>query len=139
MLWLLKVALFSFILKAFGHVRWLRYCAWMGIVVTGLFFSTYTIVVTMTCGPRPNSNAQSYVNGLNRKECSSSGGANAMVSNVTSVVNAISNLYSLLICFPMVSTLGLPRKELNGAYFMHGLGVLYVLTPRYAPNITNVG
>lgn len=124
MLWLLKLALFSFILTAFGSARWLKNCAWAGIIVTGLFFSTYTIVVTMTCGPRPGSDAQSYLNGLNRRECSASSGANAIVSNLTSVVNGISNVYILLISYPLVSTLPLTQKEMRGVYVMHLIGVL---------------
>lgn len=124
MLWLLKLALFSFVLTIFGSVRWFKNCAWIGIIVTGLVFSTYTVVVTMSCGPRPDSDAQSYLKGLNRKECSSSSGANAIVSNITSIVNGISNLYLVLISYPLISDLALHRKQMRGVYLMHGLGFM---------------
>jgi hypothetical protein len=124
MLWLLKWALFSFVLSVFGSVRWLKNCAWTGIIVTGLIFSTYTIVVTMACSPRPESDSESYLNGINRQQCSDSSGVNAIVSIITSVANGVSNVYLLLISYPLVCTLPLQRRELHGAYLMLSIGAM---------------
>jgi hypothetical protein len=124
MLWVLKLSLFCFVMSAFGYVRWLKNCAWAGIILTGLVFSTYTIVVTMTCGPTPNSDAQSYVKGLNRHRCSNQTGVHAIVSIVTSSVNAFSNVYLLLISYPLIPLLPFPRKEIRAAYFVFLAGTM---------------
>jgi hypothetical protein len=123
-LWLLKLALFSFVLSVFSSVRWLKNCVWTGIIITGLIFATNTIVVTMACSPRPGTDLQSYLNGINRQECSGPSGLNAIVSAFTSVTNAISNVYLLLISYPLVCTLPLPRREVRGAYLMLSIGVM---------------
>lgn len=124
MLWFLKLALFSFVLSAFGSVRWLKNCVWTGIIVTGLIFATYTIVATMACSPRPESDFRSYLNGINREQCSGSCGLNAVVSAIASVANGISNVYLLLISYPLVCTLPLSRTEVRGAYLMLSIGVM---------------
>ncbi|KAF2105745.1 hypothetical protein BDV96DRAFT_356723 [Lophiotrema nucula] len=126
-LWLLKLTLFCLILSAFGSVRWLKNCAYIGIVVTGLFFSAYTIVVTSSCGPRPGTDAQSYLNGLNRKTCSSSNGPNAVFSIMTSVVNFGSDLFLLLLPLPCVRALTLPPKQKLGIWLIMLSGSLMCL------------
>ncbi|KAF2275313.1 uncharacterized protein EI97DRAFT_501919 [Westerdykella ornata] len=118
MLWLLKLSLFLFVISIFGSVRWLKNCCWIGIIIAGLVFSAYTIVVTMTCGPSPSSDVRSYLNGLNRKDCSAPSGANAITSIVAWGVNAGSNLYLLLITSPLVPRLGLQRKDKRRALLM---------------------
>ncbi|KAF2729423.1 hypothetical protein EJ04DRAFT_67126 [Polyplosphaeria fusca] len=123
-LWLLKLALFCLILTAFGSVRWLKNCAYLGIVVTGLFFSAYTIVVTVSCGPRPTTDAASYLAGLNRPQCSSSNGMNAVFSIVTSVVNVSSDFYLLIIPLPAIRALTLPPKQKFGVYLIMMSGSL---------------
>jgi hypothetical protein len=78
----------------------------------------------MTCGPRAGSDAKSYVNGLSRPQCASASGANAISSDVTSIVNAASNLYLLLIVHPLVPTLTLTRNEMRGVYGIYTTGAL---------------
>ncbi|KAF1999228.1 hypothetical protein P154DRAFT_232007 [Amniculicola lignicola CBS 123094] len=126
-LWLLKLTLFCSILTAFGSVRWLKNCAYMGIVVTGLFFSMYTIVVTSACGPRPGTDKQSYIDGVNRKQCSASDGANAIVSILTSIVNFSSDLYLLVIPLPAIYRLSLAPKQKIGVWIIMLSGSLICL------------
>ncbi|KAF2649783.1 hypothetical protein K491DRAFT_721365 [Lophiostoma macrostomum CBS 122681] len=120
--WLLKIILSFFILTYFGSVRWAKNCAWVGIIATGLVFSAYPIVVTMTCGPRAGSDVESYIDGLDHVQCTSSSGANAISSDVTSILNAASNLYLLLIVYPLVPTLTLTRNEMRGVYGIYSTG-----------------
>ncbi|KAF2269661.1 hypothetical protein CC78DRAFT_236831 [Lojkania enalia] len=115
-LWVLKLTLFCMIITAFGSIRWLKNCAYVGIIVTGLFFAAHTIIVTISCGPRPGTDGASYLNGLNRAECSSSTGINAIFSIITSVVNFSSDIYLLLIPLPSVHALRLPPKQKLGIY-----------------------
>jgi hypothetical protein len=124
MLWLTKLTLFSLVLKAFGSIQWLKNTTWIGIVVTGLFFSTYTITVTLSCGPRGDSDATSYVNGLDRAQCSSATGANAIMSILTSVVDAISNMCLLVLTYPLLPSLNLQTKQSRGIYALYFLGTM---------------
>jgi hypothetical protein len=79
-LWLLKLSLFCFVLRHFGSVRWVKNCAYMGIIVLGLVFSAYTIIVTISCGPVPGSDTASYLRGLGQKQCSAPEGVTAVSS-----------------------------------------------------------
>jgi hypothetical protein len=125
MLWLLKLALFSFLLRSFKNVRWLKNCVWVGIVVTGLLFATSPIVTTITCNPGPGSDTMSYVNVLDLKEsCSSSKGANAIVSDIMSFVNGFSNLYLLILPIPLIPRLTLPTLQRRWVYVIFVMGAL---------------
>jgi len=81
-LWLLKLSLFCFVLRHFGSVRWVKNCVYIGIIVLGMVFATYTIIVTMSCGPVPGSDTASYLRGLNRKQCFAPEGLTAVSSKL---------------------------------------------------------
>ena len=81
-LWLLKLSLFCFVLRHFGSVRWVKNCVYIGIIVLGMVFATYTIIVTMSCGPLPGSDTASYLRGLNRKQCFAPEGLTAVSSKL---------------------------------------------------------
>ncbi|KAF2192940.1 hypothetical protein K469DRAFT_735054 [Zopfia rhizophila CBS 207.26] len=117
-LWLLKLTLFCLILASFGSVRWIKNCVYVGIIVTGLFFSAYTIVVAISCGPRPNTDTASYLNGLNRAQCSSPAEVNALMSIILGIVNFASDLYLLGIPLPSIQTLIVPRRQKIGVYLI---------------------
>jgi hypothetical protein len=78
----------------------------------------------MTCSARPHSDLDSYLNGINRRECSDSSGVHAIVSTLASVADGVANVYILLISYPLVYTLQLQRREVRGAYLMLSLGVM---------------
>jgi hypothetical protein len=82
-LWLLKLSLFCFVLRHFGSVRWVKNCVYIGIIVLGMVFSAYTIIVTMSCGPVAGSDTASYLRGLNRKQCFAPEGLTAVFSKLT--------------------------------------------------------
>jgi hypothetical protein len=68
------------VVRHFGSVRWVKNCAYVGIIVLGLVFSTYTIIVTISCGPVPGSDTASYLRGLSQKKCSAPEGVTAVSS-----------------------------------------------------------
>ncbi|KAH7119659.1 hypothetical protein B0J11DRAFT_582173 [Dendryphion nanum] len=122
--WFLKLALFCFLLNSFTSVRWFKNCVLIGIVITGLVFSTYTIVITLSCGPRSETQTMDYLLALKDAKCTGPNGINAMVANITTTFNAFSNVYLLLLPFPLISTLELHRLQRRGVYIMHGMGLL---------------
>ena len=123
-LWLLKLSLFCTILKAFGPVKWLKNCVYVGVISTGMFYAAYTIVFAVSCGPEPTGDIEAYIGGLTRKQCYSPTGANAIVSIMMGVVNFASDVYLLILPLPVVKTLSIPRKQKFGVYFIIGSGGL---------------
>ncbi|KAF2472582.1 uncharacterized protein BDR25DRAFT_15617 [Lindgomyces ingoldianus] len=115
-LWLLKLTLFCSILSAFGSVRWLKNCAYIGLITTGLFFMAYSIIVAVSCGPRPSTDTESYLNGFNRGQCSSATGVNAIASILLGIVNLASDVYLLIIPLPSVISLNIPLKQKIGVF-----------------------
>ncbi|KAF2870128.1 hypothetical protein BDV95DRAFT_608145 [Massariosphaeria phaeospora] len=126
-LWLMKLTLFCFLLQVFGSVRWLKNCVCIGIVVTGLGFASHTIVATMACGPRPDSKTDSYLNGLNRKECTSPTGVYAITSMLASIFNALSDLYLVVLPLPLISRLDVTAKQMHGVRSIYVFGVFACL------------
>ncbi|KAF2790341.1 hypothetical protein K505DRAFT_81205 [Melanomma pulvis-pyrius CBS 109.77] len=126
-LWLLKLSLFCFVLRHFGSVRWVKNCVYIGIIVLGLVFSGYTIIVTMSCGPLPGSDTVSYLNGVNRMQCSSPEGVTAVFSIITGTFNGIGDLYLIVISMPLVSSLRLSTKQMYGVYLIQLCGALVCL------------
>ncbi|KAF2745252.1 hypothetical protein M011DRAFT_479090 [Sporormia fimetaria CBS 119925] len=118
MLWFMKLTLLSFLFSCFDHVRWYKHCMWVGVTFTGLTFAAYTVVVTMTCGPKQGSDLQSHQNGLNRAVCTASDGTNAIVSNAAIIINSITNFLLLSISYPLAFKLSLRKVEMRGVYSM---------------------
>ncbi|PSN74792.1 hypothetical protein BS50DRAFT_24051 [Corynespora cassiicola Philippines] len=123
-LWLIKLSLFGFLLDAFGSVRWFKNCSFIGIVASGLIFATYTIIATMTCGPLPESNARSYLNGLNRKDCSSSNGLLSTIGLFMVATDSASNVYLMVLPLPLIPKMGLTSQQRNGIYLIQIVGLL---------------
>jgi len=123
-LWLLKLSLFCFVLRHFGSVRWVKNCIYVGIIVLGLFFSAYTLVVTMSCGPKTGSDKKSYLIGINRKQCISPNGITAISSVITGSVNGIGDIYLILISMPLIANLRLTPRQMYGVYIMQLCGAL---------------
>jgi len=123
-LWLLKLSLFCTILKAFGPVKWLKNCVYVGIISTGMFYAAYTIVFAVSCGPEGSGDLESYINGLTRKQCYSPKGANAVASIMMGAVNFLSDVYLLILPLPVVKTLKISKRQKFGVYFIIGSGGL---------------
>ncbi|KAF2009462.1 hypothetical protein BU24DRAFT_414789 [Aaosphaeria arxii CBS 175.79] len=122
--WLLKLNLFMFILNIFDNVRWFKSCVYVGIIITGIIFSSYTIVITMSCTPRNGTDTINYLQALNRAQCTSPNGANAIMANLTTAFNAAANVYILLLPFPLISTLRLTTLQKRGVYGIYGAGII---------------
>lgn len=113
--WIVKVSLFILFMDIFGPVRWLRYMAIIGMIVTGLFYATTSIVFASWCIPRRH---QSYFDAMNSHRCAQS----FRVMIIMGAVNVLSDFYLLFLPLPAVWSLNLPfRKKLAiSAIFLTG-------------------
>ena len=122
--WFLKLTLCCFLLNYFQFVRWFKNCLLGAIVFTGLVFSTYTIVVTLSCGPGRRSDAEAYLDALTQPRCIEPTKINAIVANITTTFNAVSNIFLLLLPIRLLPMLGLQRPHRRGLWAVHVAGVL---------------
>jgi hypothetical protein len=111
-IWFIKLSLFVFFLELFGRLRWLRYMAVTGMIVTGLFYWATLIVFAAMCAPMGSGpqSQMSYLQALASAKCEDS----RPLTVVTGVVNVVSDLYLILLPLPAVWSLNLPlRKKLG--------------------------
>ena len=110
--WFIKLSLFVLYLEIFGLIKWLRYGAYTGIVITGLFYFVLIIPYVVLCGPEGGRSQLSYLEGSSSQRCAQS---RAEVLTL-GIVNVVSDLYLLALPLPALWSLQMPiRKKLGVA------------------------
>ncbi|MCJ1395154.1 hypothetical protein MMC18_008035 [Xylographa bjoerkii] len=119
LIWFVKLSLFMLYVQTFRPLKWLRYWAYAGALVTGLFYYSTTIAMLAICVPRDGINQLSLFTALNSPFCFRS---TTILVIVIGVVSLISDLYLVILPLPAVWMLRLPlrRKIAVSAMFFVG-------------------
>ncbi|KAG8525768.1 uncharacterized protein KY384_000528 [Bacidia gigantensis] len=122
--WLVKLSLFVLFIQIFRPFRWVRYCCWIGAVVTGLFYFAKLIVYASLCLPSVHGDhtALGYVKAWASPQCKNL----TELMLATGAVNVVSDLYLMILPLPAVWQLNLPRKRKIGISFMFLTGAVNV-------------
>lgn len=122
--WLVKCALFSLILTAFKPIIWLRNLCWLGIVVTGMFYTYCAIYSGVTCGPKGGLDRAAYLAGMAGTKCHDPAGYIQINNILMGAFGVFSDFYLLIIPLPAILKLHLPSKRKLGVLgiFLAGLG-----------------
>jgi hypothetical protein len=111
--WLVKLCLFSLIMRAFNPVTWLRRLAILGIIVTGIFYTFSAVYGGIICRPRGGFSKAAYLNGRASNSCQHD--KVVSFSNLPfGSFNVVSDFYILLIPIPVIVRLRLPLKKKLG-------------------------
>lgn len=115
----MKLSLFVLYVQVFGPLQWLRYLAWAGAIITGLFYFIVMAVELAFCLPRHGHSQSAYMSGLLAPKCVSS--RRPIVIGLA-VVSVLSDLYLIILPLPAVWHLQLPlrRKLAVSAMFFTG-------------------
>lgn len=117
-IWFVKLSLFVLYVQVFHPLRWLRYCAYAGVVSTGLSYWVVSIIYLAMCVPRDGTSQGDYFMALVSPRCQN---VNPLqVAN--GVVSLVSDLYLVILPLPAVWKLQLPlhRKLALSAMFFTG-------------------
>ena len=114
--WLVKTTLFCLILTVFKPKKKIRVLCYIGIAVTGVYYTIATVMIGWTCGPRRGFDRVSYLVGSNRPQCKDPNNSMQIYTMTQAVFNVISDFYILLIPLPVVAKLNMRRKRKIGVY-----------------------
>ena len=123
-LWLSKTMVIVHLSHVFKSVRWFKNSGYIIIPITGLMYALYTCTVSIACAPKPDSDADSYINGFRQKACSISGGPNMTVGIVMALTNALVDFYLLIATFWLSPSMNVTVKERRIIYLMHLIGIM---------------
>lgn len=117
-LWFIKISLFVLYLEIFGLLRWLRYLAFGGMIVTGLFYFASMFAFAILCSPKHGHSQIAYITALASPQCSKA----QPLSTVIGAVSVVSDLYLIVLPLPAVWSLQLSfRRKLGvSAMFLTG-------------------
>lgn len=117
--WLVKLSLFLLFLEIFRRLRWMRYCVYFGITLTGLFYLSVMTALAVLCGPREGQSQASYLSAMASPRCAHSKAVNL----VGGIFNVVTDFYILILPLPAVWSLQLPTRKKIGvsAIFLTGL------------------
>ena len=122
-IWFIKLSLFVLYLEIFGLLKWLRYSAYAGMVVTGIFYLVSLILFSVMCAPRDGQSQFSYLSALASPRCTQSRG----LVLAQGVVNIVSDLYLIILPLPAIWSLQMPLKRKLGVAAMICTGIVYVV------------
>lgn len=117
-IWFVKLSLFVLYVQVFRPLRWLRYCAYAGVISTGLFYWVISTVYLAMCVPRDGTSELDYFMALASARCQNV----APLSIANGVVSLVSDLYLVILPLPAVWNLqmALHRKVALSAMFFTG-------------------
>lgn len=117
-IWFIKLSLFVLYLEIFGLLRWLRYLAFVGMIITGFFYFGSMVAFLALCSPRNGHSQIAYITALASPQCLKS----QPLSIITGAVGVISDLYLVILPLPAVWSLQLPLRRKIGvsAMFLTG-------------------
>ena len=101
-IWFVKLTVFILYIEIFGRIRWLKICAYLGAIVTGLMYFSSLIVFLLFCSP--------FVTRWSSRKCLS---VSPFLVSV-GIVNFTSDLYLMILPLPAVWKLQLPMKKKIG-------------------------
>ena len=118
LVWIIKFSLFLMLLELFGLLTWLKISVWLGIVVTGLFYFAYLVTTLALCAPKGEQTRLAYLTILQTPRCQQ----NPATILSVGVMNAVSDIYLLLLPLPVIWGLQLPMTKKVGvlAIFLTG-------------------
>ena len=119
-IWFIKLSLFVLYLEVFGLLRWLRYGAYAGILITGFFYFATMIVFIVLCGPTDGQSQLSYLKALGSQKCNTS----RSVVLAQGIVNTASDLYLIGLPLPALWSLQMPLKRKLGVSAMILTGLM---------------
>ncbi|PVI00983.1 hypothetical protein DM02DRAFT_654884 [Periconia macrospinosa] len=123
MLWLTKLVIFTFITRIFNAPRWYKNSTYVGTILTGLLFSQYTCTVVLACGPKPEDDVKSYINGFRTKACSSPDGVHMVTGITTGIFNCLTNLYLLSAAIVLRNALKESTRNSKSTYAIYASGL----------------
>ncbi|KAL6715280.1 hypothetical protein ACLMJK_007544 [Lecanora helva] len=107
-IWFIKLSLFVMYVQIFRPIRWLRYFAYAGALISGLFYFATSIIYLALCAPRNDRSAIGYMAALNAPRCHHS---RDTINTVLGVVNVTSDMYLIILPLPAVWKLQLPFRQ----------------------------
>ncbi|KAH6662796.1 hypothetical protein B0J14DRAFT_610215 [Halenospora varia] len=118
-IWFIKLSLFVLYLEIFGLLKWMRFFAISGMVVTGLFYFSSMVAFLAMCVPTKGHDQFDYLFALAQPRCAKS---TMPLVTATGVVNVISDLFLIALPLPAVWKLQLPTQRKWGvsAMFLTG-------------------
>ena len=110
-----KLALFLLYYRIFALNRWTKIAIYFGVILTGLFYLTSSIVVIVLCIPRRNESwtSMTYVTRCDRAE---------VMGDVQGIFGLVSDLYIFILPLPVLFRLQMSLKKKLGitAIFLTG-------------------
>ena len=111
-MWLIKLSLFVLYLEVFGLLKWLRYSAYAGMVLTGIAYFVIMIRFIVLCEPTNGHSRSAYLSVLTSPKCTST---HALIL-WQGILNVVSDLYLIALPFPALWSMQMPlRKKLGVA------------------------
>lgn len=118
--WFIKLALFTFYLRLFKVLRWLRYCVYLGILVTGVCYLATTILFPIFCAPRDGQDQMAYLAAIAAEKCIKA----RYTATALGCINIISDVYIFMLPLPPVWALKLPFRKRLGIAMMFSTGLM---------------
>ena len=122
-IWFIKLSLSLLYVQIFRPLRWLRYLAYSGALVTGLFYFAIMIAFSVLCSPTQGHSKLAYLSTLESTRCRDT---NSMIIAL-GAVSFISDLYLVILPMPAVWNLQLPFRKKMAVSAMFFTGSVYVL------------
>lgn len=119
-IWFIKLSLFFLYLEVFGLIKWLKWSAYAGIVLTGSFYFATLIIFMVLCEPTHGQTQFAYLSALASPKCTES----RAVVLAQGIINVISDLYLIALPLPALWTLQMPLKRKLGVAAMISTGLM---------------
>ena len=119
-IWIIKLSLFLLYLEIFTPYRWLKHAAWGGIIVTGLFYGSSSIIKLALCVPRGDEN---YIDAFSSRRCNKT----KVLAIFGGVFNILSDLYLLVLPIPGTWKLQVPPRKKCAIMAVFMTGIRFVL------------
>ncbi|KAF2837753.1 hypothetical protein M501DRAFT_937037, partial [Patellaria atrata CBS 101060] len=122
-MFLIKLALFSLILAAFGPFKWTKPLVYTGIIISFIGHLAPGIMISVLCRPVGGYGRENYLAGMSRPTCAGVKGPVPRASLTLGVVSVFTDFYILIIPIPAIWSLKAPLRKKLGVYliFMSGL------------------
>ncbi|KAL8950209.1 MAG: hypothetical protein Q9222_003738 [Ikaeria aurantiellina] len=120
-IWFVKLSLFVLYVQIFRPLRWLRFLAWAGAVLTGLMYFATSIAFAVLCAPSGGHHASIYLLAYSSPKCRR---ATDPLVTIIGILSLVSDIYLVVLPLPAVWNLQLPfRRKLGvSAMFLTGIG-----------------
>ncbi|CAG8954804.1 hypothetical protein HYFRA_00004729 [Hymenoscyphus fraxineus] len=121
LIWIIKLTLFCLIYNTFHPLKYVRRLVYIGIVVSGLYYTGAAIIQGVYCGPKGGTDRKAMMVGFGRESCIF-GEMKALTISM-GAVNVFFDFYILILPLPAIYRLQMERRKKIGVFFMFLTGI----------------